>query len=148
MRETIEFRIAEDDARRYLNPEDGEVIGQFGGVRKLLLDSNDIRVARVGKIHRELWAQGSIFCTSWEVRRKYTKKELETAELFQLCIRSAFEPEGESCGTKYDDTVGCPHCGFGRVSSTNYGSTRVPSHAAGTSRGPSLTTRSSSRREL
>jgi hypothetical protein len=113
MREIIEFRIAEEDARRYLEPEDGKVIGQFGGVRKLLLDSNDIRVERVGKIHRELWARGSIFCTSWEVRRTYTKKELETSELFQLCIRSVFEPEGERCGTQYDDTVGCPHCGFG-----------------------------------
>jgi hypothetical protein len=113
MREIIEFRVSEEDARRDLNPEDGEVIGQFGGVRKLLLDSNDIRVARVGKLHREHWARGALFVTSWEIRRKYTKKELEAAELFQLRIRSAFEPAGALCGTQYDDTVGCPHCGVG-----------------------------------
>ena len=113
MRELIEFRVSEEDAQRYLKPEDGEVIGQFGGVRKLLLDSNDIRVARVGKLHREHWARGSLFVTSWDIRRKYTKKELEAAELFQLRICSAFEPDGALCGTQYDDTVGCPHCGFG-----------------------------------
>ena len=113
MREIIEFRVSEEDARHHLKPEDGKVIGQFGGVRKLLLDSNDIRVARVGKLHREHWARGSLFVTSWDIRRKYTKKELDAAELFQLCIRSAFEPDGSQCGTQYDDTVGCAHCGFG-----------------------------------
>lgn len=113
MREIVEFRVEEEDARRYLRPEDGEVIGQFGDVRKLLLESNDIRVARLGKIHRDLWARGSLFVTSWDIRRKYTKRELEAAELLQLRIRSAFEPDGALCGTEYDDTVGCPHCGFG-----------------------------------
>ena len=113
MRETIEFRISEDKARLYLKPDEGKVFGSTMSVRKLLLDANDIRVARIGKIDRELWKQGSFFVSSWDVRRKYTKKELEAAELFQLKVRATFEPDGALCGTEYDDTSGCPHCAVG-----------------------------------
>jgi len=112
MRETIELRLSEDKARLYLKPDEGKV-GSTGSARKLLLDANDIRVARIGKIHQEIWKQGSIFVTGWEVRRKYTKKELEAAELFQLKVCATFEPDGSQCGTEYDDTTGCPHCGVG-----------------------------------
>ena len=113
MRETVDFRVNEQDAQRYLKPEDGKVIGPLGITRKLVLDTNDIRYARVVKLERELRKKGSSLILGWDIRRKYTKKELEAAELFQLCIRSAFEPDGSQCGTQYDDTMGCPHCGFG-----------------------------------
>ena len=54
MRETIEFRIGEKDARRFLMPEDGIVMGPFGGdVRKLVMETNDIRYAKVGMLQRE-----------------------------------------------------------------------------------------------
>ncbi len=114
MRETIEFRIDEKDARRFLKPEDGIVLGPFGGdVRKLVLETNDIRYAKVGRLQREFRKQGAFFFTYWEIRRKYTKAELEAAELLQLCMNSAFEPDGSQCGTEYDDSAGCPHCGVG-----------------------------------
>jgi hypothetical protein len=111
MRETIEFRISEDKAERLLSPGDGKRMSL--GTRKLVLDTNDIRYARVGRLERELKSQGSYFFSSWDLRRTYTKKELAVAELFQLRLRSAFEPEGEVCGTRYDDAVACPHCGAG-----------------------------------
>jgi hypothetical protein len=111
MRETVEFRISEEKARRFLAPEDGKPLGR--SMRKLVLDTNDIRYARVERVERELKQQGSYFFTYWDIRRTYTKKELEAAELFSLNIRNAFEPEGEVCGTQYDESVACPHCGFG-----------------------------------
>lgn len=111
MRESIDFRIAERHARRFLRPEDGKLLGS--STRKLVLDTHDIRYARVGRIEREFRKQGSFFILSWDIRRKYTKRELEAAELSHVRLRSAFEPEGESCGTEYDDTAGCEHCGFG-----------------------------------
>jgi hypothetical protein len=111
MRETIEFRISEEKARRFLKPEDGKKLGR--STRKLVLQTNDIRYALVGRLEQEFLKQGSLFFTYWDIRRTYTKKELEAAELFQLRLRSAFEPEGEQCGTEYDETVACPHCGFG-----------------------------------
>lgn len=114
MREIIEFRIGEEDAREHLKPEDGIVLGPFGGdVRKLVMETNDIRYARVGRLQREFRKRGSFFFTYWYIQRKYTKPELEAAELLQLRMNSAFEPAGEDCGTRYDDSAGCPHCGFG-----------------------------------
>ncbi len=113
MREIVEFRVEEKDARRYLQPEDGKVIGPVGDVRKLVLDTSDIRYARLVSLERELRKKGECFILGWGIHRKYTKKELEAAELFQLRIRSAFEPDGALCGTEYDDAAGCPHCGFG-----------------------------------
>lgn len=111
MRETIEFRISEEKARRYLEPGEGKPLGR--STRKLVLDTNDLRYARVGHVERELKKQGSYFFTYWDIRRTYTKKEWEAAELCLLRIRNAFEPEGEVCGTRYDDSVACPHCGVG-----------------------------------
>jgi hypothetical protein len=113
MRETLEFRTEEKDARRFLGPEDGEVLGPMGTVRKVVLDSNDIRVAKIRQVHLDLLKQGSYFFTYWDIRRTYTKKEWEAAELCSLRIRNAFEPEGEQCGTRYDESVACPHCGVG-----------------------------------
>ena len=111
MRESIDFRIAERHAQRLLKPEDGKRLGS--STRKLVLDTHDIRYAQVGRIEREFRKQGSVFVLGWDIRRKYTKKELEAAELLHLCLRSAFEPEGESCGTQYDDVAACGHCGAG-----------------------------------
>ncbi|QRK11217.1 hypothetical protein JQX13_14755 [Archangium violaceum] len=111
MRETVEFRISEQNARRFLKPEDGKPLGR--STRKLLLDTNDTRYALVGRLEHEFMKQGSCFFTFWDIRRAYTKKELDAAELFHLRLRSAFEPEGEQCGTRYDESVACPHCGVG-----------------------------------
>jgi hypothetical protein len=114
MREFADFRIWEKYAREHLKPEDVIVLGPFGGdTRKLVLETNDIRYAKVGRLQREFRKRGALFFTGWSLRRKYTKAELEAAELLQLCLNSAFEPAGEDCGTEYDDSVGCPHCGFG-----------------------------------
>jgi hypothetical protein len=111
MRETVEFRISEEKARRYLEPGDGKLLGR--STRKLVLDTNDIRYARVESLERELKKQGSYFFTYWDIRRTYTKKEWEAAELCLLDITNAFEPEGEVCGTRYDESVACPHCCVG-----------------------------------
>jgi hypothetical protein len=113
MREIVDFRISERRARDYLKPEDGKMIGPLGDTRKLVLDTNDIRYARVVRIERELRKQGSYLILGWDVRRKYTKKELEAAELLQLKVCATFEPDGSQCGTEYDDASGCPHCVFG-----------------------------------
>lgn len=114
MRETIEFRIDEKDAREHLKPEDGIVMGPFGGdVRKLVMETNDIRYAKVGRLQREFRKRGSFFFTYWDIRRKHTKKELEAAELFHLRMNTAFQPDGSQCGTEYDDSTGCPHCCVG-----------------------------------
>lgn len=45
--------------------------------------------------------------------RKYSKEDLENAELFMMIVRKYFEPMGEELGTEYDDSCKCPICGSG-----------------------------------
>jgi hypothetical protein len=43
--------------------------------------------------------------------RRYSKAELVTAARFHLIFSAVFEPPGEICGTKYDETKACQECG-------------------------------------
>jgi len=53
------------------------------------------------------------FVTSVRRHVEYSVSEMAAAELFTLVIESVFEPCGEERGTKYDESVACPHCGSG-----------------------------------
>lgn len=56
----------------------------------------------------------SEFTIGWYLR-KYTKAELENAEVLRLTIASHFEPSGEECGAIYETL--CKHCNMGRQAS-------------------------------
>jgi hypothetical protein len=56
----------------------------------------------------------SAFPIGWYLR-KYTKAELQAAEVLRLTIASHFEPSGEECGTIYETL--CNHCNLGRQAS-------------------------------
>ncbi len=59
--------------------------------------------------------------------RKYTKHELQNAEILRLTIASHFEPSGEECGTIYQTL--CNHCNWGRqVSDLILDLRHVPQH--------------------
>ena len=111
MRETIEFRISEELAKAFLESGLGTPIGY--GVIKVVLPIEDPRVRFIGDLDREFSKSGRAFCSSWQIFRRYTRSEMEAAELFQLFIRSTFEPEGERCGTKYNEAAACSRCGAG-----------------------------------
>jgi hypothetical protein len=111
MRETIEFRISEERAQMFLDPGLGESLG--GSVRKVVLPADDPRVKFIRDLDREFSKKGRAFFTYCHISRYYTRRELEAAEVLQLLIRPRFEPEGEECGTRYDDAAACPLCGAG-----------------------------------
>ncbi|HEY3973975.1 MAG TPA: hypothetical protein VGM18_13295 [Candidatus Sulfotelmatobacter sp.] len=68
----------------------------------------------------------SDFTIGWYLR-KYTKAELQNAEVLRLTIASHFEPSGEECGTIYETL--CNHCNWGRqVSDLILDLRRVPQH--------------------
>ncbi len=46
---------------------------------------------------------------SWELIRKYSQDELDSAEILHLIVTAVFEPAGEECGTTYDEEKGCTH---------------------------------------
>jgi hypothetical protein len=68
----------------------------------------------------------SDFTIGWYLR-KYTKEELQNAEVLRLTIASHFEPAGEECGTIYESLCNC--CNWGRqVSDLILDLRRVPQH--------------------
>ncbi|MFP2925458.1 hypothetical protein ACLESO_09600 [Pyxidicoccus sp. 3LG] len=111
MRETFEFRIEEDRAQKFLGPSVGVPLGE--SLRKVMLPGNDALVQKIGNIERAQLRKGDLFFTYWHIHRKYTDEELESAELLNLVIRAYFEPTGSMCGTEYDESVACKHCGAG-----------------------------------
>jgi hypothetical protein len=111
MKETIEFRIPEEQASSWLYPDEGVLLGGF--VRKYELDASDPRIQIIRDADRALRARGRAFFTAWISRRRYSRLELDQAELFHLHVRSVFEPAGEEVGTQYDESTACPKCGSG-----------------------------------
>ena len=113
MRESVEFRIPEEHASRFLEPHVGKRLG--GSVRVLELAVDDPRYEQIGDLDHQLRKEGRCFFLGWDINRRYSRKELESAELFHLYITAVFEPAGEECGTVYDDSTVCPLCGAGRT---------------------------------
>jgi hypothetical protein len=111
MRETFEFRIAEERARMFLEPGLGVLLNER--LRKVVLPGNDRRVQEIGDIERALQKKGDLFFTYWRIHRRYTEDELRSAEVLNLVIRAYFEPPGSMCGTEYDDAAACRFCGAG-----------------------------------
>lgn len=111
MKESIDFRIDDRDASRYLPADLGVRVGTC--VRKIVLTSDDPWVKRLAQLDAELRLQGISLIPSCWYCRKYSKTELDAAQLIQLVPTRWFEPCGEECGTVYDDSVACPECGAG-----------------------------------
>jgi hypothetical protein len=111
MQETIELRVPEDLAERYLPSDAGRRIGI---ARRLDLGRDDPLLETIKEIDRHLRkkGEGALF-TAWDVVRRYSPRELEEAELLHVRPKKTFEPAGEECGTKYDDARACQECGAG-----------------------------------
>ena len=112
MQETVEFRVNADHASRLFHESEGETLA--GLIRKVKLSTSDPRFSRIGELQKEIRAtSGGSFFYGWVIRRRYSRDELKAASLFHLTIGAVFEPAGEECGTKYDESVSCPRCGSG-----------------------------------
>lgn len=112
MREILELRMSEEEARLYVPPGVGETL-PLGHVRRLLLDVNNPLVEKLRAIELEYRAQGTTLFTMCVVDRHYTPRELRAAEYLMVGFWPFFRPTGAECGTLYDDSAACPHCGSG-----------------------------------
>jgi len=112
MKEYVEFRIPEKHASRFLASHEGKRLSDT--VRALEVAVDDPRYEWIGNLQHRLRREGEFFFLGWEIKRRYLRKEVESAELFHLYITATFEPAGEQCGTVYDDSMACPFCGAGR----------------------------------
>ena len=108
MRETIELRVYEEFAHLLFGETEGVRLSDL--VRKVTLSTSDPRYQQVGTLQQRLHLERrESFFAGWHITRRYTVAELERAEWFSVAWTSTFEPEGEACGTVYDDTVACQH---------------------------------------
>jgi hypothetical protein len=112
MKEIYEFRVLEEFAPLLFEADEGKRLGDT--IRKIEIATDDPRYLTIGRLQAEIGAKTDrLFFSSWNLRRRYSKAELEAATLFELQVTSIFEPAGEECGTKYDETTACPLCGAG-----------------------------------
>lgn len=113
MKETLELRINYDYAHLLFKEDEGKNLGT--SVKVVELSREDPRYRQVPIIAEEVkkkYDRGFFF--GWQIKRKYSKKELDTAALLHLKIKAVFEPTGEECGTLYDETSACEICGANR----------------------------------
>ncbi|HEY2787643.1 MAG TPA: hypothetical protein VGJ05_21985 [Fimbriiglobus sp.] len=111
MREVIDLRIPEVYASKYLLPSEGERLGAI--TRKIRVEITDPLYAKIKKIDHDFRVSGKSFVLGWDIRRKYSKKELTSATAFLTIITRTFEPAGEESGTVYDESTACEYCGTG-----------------------------------
>ncbi len=126
MRETVEFRIDERLARKFLEPDLGTPLSDT--LRRVVLPINDKRVQQIGEIQRAHRQKGDFFFISSSIHRRYSKEELRLAELLDLVSRAYFEPPGSLCGTEYNEAMACSHCGAGaqQISPLILNTRRIP----------------------
>lgn len=109
MKETIEFRIFKEHYHLLSKPNHAV----FNGMVYVIFVEKDDAIFKEIKylshlIHKN--PKDYFFSFSY-TKRKYSKKEFETATLFQMKIKTTFEPAGDECGTVYDETAACEICG-------------------------------------
>jgi len=128
MRKWIEMRVGTKEVLRRLPPDLGRDLHSpadremwkridpdyVGGTRRVDLPADSPVWGQVLGILRGVYGDPYPHYSAWPHFR-YTKRELLDAEVLRLRITRAFEPEGGRCGTVYDETPSCPHCGVGRI---------------------------------
>jgi hypothetical protein len=90
------------------SPDEGQHLGPYVRVRRIVLPTNGPRLAEVPKLQRQLRRNGSFF-SDWTYYRKYSIHELASADCFTFELSAVFEPVGEDCGTVYDESAACPY---------------------------------------
>lgn len=113
MKETLKLRINYDYAHLLFKADEGKNLGT--SVKVVELSKEGPRYRQVPIIAEEVKKKyDRCFFFGWEIKRKYSKKELDTATLLHLKIKAVFEPTGEECGTLYDEPAACEICGANR----------------------------------
>lgn len=115
MREFCEFRVNEEHAHLLFREDEGTRIGD--SVRKVVIATDDPRFREMKRLQDALREKGQSFYWGRYLEYRYTRAEIEAADLFSIEITAAFEPAGAECGTVFDESETCPECGAGRKQS-------------------------------
>lgn len=110
MKEFFEFRVNPLFAEELFTKDEGADKTSFVNVIKI--ERKDPRFERIGVLQKKLLeSKNDVFFYSWSIIHKYSKSEIAQTNLFQFKAKYIFEPAGEECGTRYDETVACKICG-------------------------------------
>ncbi len=114
MKEILELRINIDFANLLFQEFEGKKKGT--SVKVIEIKKDDPRYQLIPLISEEVKRKyNKTFFYGWKITRKYSKKEIENADLLQIKIKSIFEPTGEECGTVFDESESCDFCGAHRI---------------------------------
>lgn len=112
MKEIIEFRISDEYAHLLLKPGEGK---RNGSNTVIHITKDDPKFEQIRILNKQIREKSNDFFFLYSnIKREYSKKELDTATLLQIKIKATFEPAGEECGTLYDEMVACEICGVNR----------------------------------
>lgn len=112
MKEIIEFRIGNEYAHLLLKPNEGK---RNASNTVIHITKEDPKFEQIRVLSKEIRdKKNDFFFLYSNTKREYSKNEFETATLFQMKIKTMFEPAGEECGTIYDETTACEICGANR----------------------------------
>ncbi len=106
MRESIDFRFAEETARRLLPRGAGE---KLGGVRRVIVERGDPLYEHIKELHAQWPESKRVLFSSATHRWHCSAEELADASMVTIAPSRAFEPVGEECGTRYDESDACGH---------------------------------------
>lgn len=119
MRTVYEFRVNGDYADRLFRPDEGKDLGS-GSVRLIHISPDDPRFVRIGELDRVIHRDHqTFFFAGWHIHRRYTAAEIAAAPMLKVRVKPCFEPPGELCGTLYDESTACPHCGAGATQASD-----------------------------
>jgi hypothetical protein len=112
MKEIHEFRIMEEYYHLLPQPNNAK----YNGVAYVLkIGKNDPNFEKIKFLKEKVRKEyDDFFFLFSNIKREYSKKELDLATLLQMKIKTAFEPDGDQCGTEYDETAACEICGTNR----------------------------------
>lgn len=110
MIELLELRVHAERAAEIFEDNEGVVLGPL--IRKVLISTSDPRMGRIEELQHE---GPAAFVAGWTYHRRYSAEEIAEAEAFRLLPTAFFEPEGGSCGTVFNESTSCVHCGAGRT---------------------------------
>src|SRR5688572_5854827 len=112
MKELHEFRIYNRYAHLLLKTDEGTKLGIY---RVIEISRNDPKFDKIKILAEQIRKEHNDFFFLYSnIKRQYTKQELDNATLLHLKIINTFDPAGEECGTKYDESTACEICGSDR----------------------------------
>ena len=105
MRETIEFRLPEDEAQ--LNGLDRFGKCLLGSIRLITVPNGSTTAERIISLQRSYRLRSQVLIFGWSIERHYSDAELSAAPAVLLRPERVFEPAGEECTTTYDERDSC-----------------------------------------